>query len=93
MVTTRDPRVSPAPSAPQAPAHAGPRGRGGAVGRLSDVRPVGTVAGLPPKFSAMPELPYTAAPCLGEHNTTIFGGLLDLGPEELGRLQAGNVIY
>jgi crotonobetainyl-CoA:carnitine CoA-transferase CaiB-like acyl-CoA transferase len=52
-----------------------------------------TVAGLPAKFSAMPQLPYTPAPCLGEHNTGVFGGLLDLGRDELDRLQAGKVIY
>jgi crotonobetainyl-CoA:carnitine CoA-transferase CaiB-like acyl-CoA transferase len=52
-----------------------------------------TVAGLPAKFSAMPELPYTPAPCLGEHNAAVFDGLLDLGRDELSRLQAGKVIY
>jgi benzylsuccinate CoA-transferase BbsF subunit len=51
------------------------------------------VAGIPAKFSAMPELAYGPAPCLGEHNDEVFGGLLGLSREEIARLIEEQVIY
>jgi crotonobetainyl-CoA:carnitine CoA-transferase CaiB-like acyl-CoA transferase len=51
------------------------------------------VAGLPAKFSRMPELAYGPAPCLGEHNDEVFGDLLSLTQPELRRLQDAQVIY
>jgi crotonobetainyl-CoA:carnitine CoA-transferase CaiB-like acyl-CoA transferase len=52
-----------------------------------------TVAGIPAQFSAMPEPAYGSAPCLGEHNDEIFGGLLQLDAGEIRRLQEAHVIY
>ena len=52
-----------------------------------------TVAGLPAKFSAMPELAYYAAPCLGQHNEEVFCGLLGLSKDEVERLKEAEVIY
>ena len=52
-----------------------------------------SVAGIPAKFSAMPELAYTPAPCLGEHNEDVFCGLLGMSHEEMLRLQEEQVIY
>jgi benzylsuccinate CoA-transferase BbsF subunit len=51
------------------------------------------VAGLPVKFSRMPQLAYSPAPCLGEHNEEVFCGLLQLTKPELRRLQEAQVIY
>ena len=52
-----------------------------------------TVAGLPVKFSAMPQIAYGPAPCLGEHNEDIFRGLLGLSATDFERLQAEEVIF
>jgi benzylsuccinate CoA-transferase BbsF subunit len=52
-----------------------------------------TVAGLPARFSALPQPAYAAAPCLGEHNEDVFCGLLSLSRAEVQRLQAEQVIY
>ena len=52
-----------------------------------------TVAGLPAKFSAMPQLAYTPVPCLGQHNAEIFGGLLGLSVEEQALLEEEQVIF
>jgi len=52
-----------------------------------------TVAGLPAHFGAMPEPAYTAAPCLGEHNDGVFGGLLHLDGATIQRLRDAQVIY
>jgi crotonobetainyl-CoA:carnitine CoA-transferase CaiB-like acyl-CoA transferase len=51
-----------------------------------------SVAGLPARFSAMPELHYTAAPCLGQHNEEVFRGLLHLPEPEYTRLVETGVI-
>jgi benzylsuccinate CoA-transferase BbsF subunit len=61
----------------------------------TDHREVGrrAVAGLPARWSAMPQLAYTPAPCLGEHNEEVFCGLLSLSREEFDRLTAARVIY
>ena len=52
-----------------------------------------TVAGLPAKFSNIPELAYAPAPLLGQHNELIFGELLALGRERVQRLVADRVLY
>jgi crotonobetainyl-CoA:carnitine CoA-transferase CaiB-like acyl-CoA transferase len=52
-----------------------------------------TVAGLPARFGAIPEPAYGPAPCLGEHNDAVFGGLLALSPHERERLRETRVIY
>jgi crotonobetainyl-CoA:carnitine CoA-transferase CaiB-like acyl-CoA transferase len=52
-----------------------------------------TVAGLPAKFSAMPQVAYGPAPCFGEHNEEVFCGILGLSKEDLTRLQAEEVIF
>ena len=44
-------------------------------------------AGLPVKFSAMPQLAYGPAPCLGQHNQEVFQGLLGLDEHEYVRLE------
>jgi benzylsuccinate CoA-transferase BbsF subunit len=49
--------------------------------------------GMPVKMSAVPQLKYSPPPNLGEHNHEIFGGLLGLGKEEIGRLIEERVIY
>ena len=51
------------------------------------------LAGLPAKFSAMPQIAYGPAPLLGEHNEEIFCGLLGLSADEVKRLQDRQVIY
>ena len=50
------------------------------------------VAGLPSRFSAMPELAYGPAPMLGEHNREVFRDLLGVPEEEYERLRADGVI-
>ncbi|MBI4234008.1 MAG: CoA transferase [Chloroflexi bacterium] len=51
-----------------------------------------TVAGLPARFSAMPQLAYTSAPLLGEHNEAVFCGLLGMSKGEFARLcEAGTI--
>lgn len=50
------------------------------------------VAGLPVKFSAMPQLAYFSAPCLGEHNEEVFCGLLGLSQAEFQELCEEKVI-
>jgi crotonobetainyl-CoA:carnitine CoA-transferase CaiB-like acyl-CoA transferase len=52
-----------------------------------------SVAGIPAKFSRMPELAYSPAPCLGEHNAEIFGGLLGLSAAEIEQLVSQEVIF
>jgi benzylsuccinate CoA-transferase BbsF subunit len=52
-----------------------------------------TVAGLPAKFSAIPNPAYQPAPCLGEHNHPVFCDLLSMPPEECRRLEEAKVIY
>jgi crotonobetainyl-CoA:carnitine CoA-transferase CaiB-like acyl-CoA transferase len=52
-----------------------------------------TVAGLPAKFGAIPDLAYGPAPCLGEHNQSVYRGLLSLSADEMWRLQEEKVIY
>jgi benzylsuccinate CoA-transferase BbsF subunit len=52
-----------------------------------------SVAGLPVRFSAMPELDYGPAPCMGEHNEEVFRGLLGIPEEEFERLRAEQVIF
>jgi len=51
------------------------------------------VAGLPVTFSAMPDLAYGPAPCLGEHNDAVFGSLLHLPADDMRRLQEAQIIY
>ena len=50
------------------------------------------VAGIPGRFSAMPELAYGPAPMLGEHNREVFRDLLGVPEEEYERLCADGVI-
>ncbi|MGD9891350.1 MAG: CaiB/BaiF CoA transferase family protein [Dehalococcoidia bacterium] len=52
-----------------------------------------TVAGLPARFGAIPDPAYQPAPCLGEHNQSVYCGLLDLSTDDVGRLQEAKVIY
>lgn len=52
-----------------------------------------TVAGLPARFGAMPELSYAHAPCLGEHNAAVFCELLGLSSTTLQHLQETGVVY
>jgi len=51
------------------------------------------VAGIPGKYSAIDQPRYTPAPCLGQDNESIFGGLLGLSTEEIARLQEEKIIY
>ena len=51
------------------------------------------VAGLPARFSAMPALAYTPAPCLGEHTGQVLCGLLHLSADDVQRLQGAKVVY
>ena len=50
------------------------------------------VAGIPGRFSSMPELAYGPAPMLGEHNREVFCDLLGVPEEEYERLCADGVI-
>jgi benzylsuccinate CoA-transferase BbsF subunit len=56
----------------------------------------GTVpfAGIPGIFSALPKetLNYTSAPCLGEHNDEVLGGLLGLSSAEIAHLKETQVV-
>jgi crotonobetainyl-CoA:carnitine CoA-transferase CaiB-like acyl-CoA transferase len=52
-----------------------------------------TVAGLPGKFSAMPQFAFGPAPLLGEHNEAVFCGILGLSPAEFARRVDEKVIY
>jgi crotonobetainyl-CoA:carnitine CoA-transferase CaiB-like acyl-CoA transferase len=52
-----------------------------------------TVAGLPAKFGEIPNPAYQPAPCLGEHNQSVYCGLLSLDEDEMRRLQEAKVIY
>ncbi len=51
------------------------------------------VAGLPAKFSAIPDPAWFPAPLLGQHNGYVFRDLLGLDEEEISRLMAEKVIY
>ena len=51
------------------------------------------VAGLPMKFSAMPQLPYFHAPLLGEHNDFVFGELLGHPSEWVQELKDSQAIF
>ena len=44
------------------------------------------LAGLPGRFSAIPEIDYGRSPLLGEHTEEVLGGLLGLSAEELAEL-------
>jgi crotonobetainyl-CoA:carnitine CoA-transferase CaiB-like acyl-CoA transferase len=55
---------------------------------IGDVR----VDGVPAHFSETDWSIERGAPCLGEHNEAIFGGLLGLSADELAELAAGGVI-
>jgi len=48
---------------------------------------------IPWKLSDTPRGNYHVAPLLGEHNDSVFGGLLGLSPEEIARLKEEQVIY
>jgi len=50
------------------------------------------VDGLPAKFSATPWRMRHGAPCLGEHNDQVLGGLLGLSAREIDELRAEGVI-
>jgi crotonobetainyl-CoA:carnitine CoA-transferase CaiB-like acyl-CoA transferase len=49
--------------------------------------------GMPVKLSAVPELNYSPPPDLGQHNREVFGGLLGLSDDEIGRLIEEKLIY
>ena len=51
------------------------------------------VPGLPARYSAMPQLAYSHAPLLGEHNEDILCGLLGLSRARYDQLVAEQVIY
>ncbi len=51
------------------------------------------VAGLPAKFSAMPEPPWFPAPLFGQHNDYVFKELLGLDDDSVRRLMEEKVIY
>ena len=55
---------------------------------LGDTKMVGVV----PKFSSTPGEVIHGGPELGEHNEEVYGGLLGLPPEEIGRLRETGVI-
>jgi crotonobetainyl-CoA:carnitine CoA-transferase CaiB-like acyl-CoA transferase len=48
-------------------------------------------AGIPWKLSRTPGRVRMAAPCLGQHNEEILGGLLGLSPEKIARLSAQGI--
>ncbi len=48
--------------------------------------------GIVPRFSRTPGQIRHAGPRLGEHNETVYGELLDLSPDDLGRLAQEGVI-
>jgi crotonobetainyl-CoA:carnitine CoA-transferase CaiB-like acyl-CoA transferase len=52
-----------------------------------------TVAGIPARFGAMPELAYYSAPLLGQHNDSVFGELLAHSPERIQQLKLAKSIY
>ncbi len=52
-----------------------------------------TVAGLPVRFGAVPEVRHRHAPLLGEHNGLVFEQMLGVGHETFERLVADRVIY
>ena len=52
-----------------------------------------TVAGLPARFGAMPELAYSSAPLLGQHNDSVFGDLLAYPEEHLQQLKQSKAIF
>jgi crotonobetainyl-CoA:carnitine CoA-transferase CaiB-like acyl-CoA transferase len=57
-------------------------------GEMGEVR----VDGLPARFSLTPWRIERGGPCLGEHNTEVFGRLLGLTPDEVAQLRAERVI-
>ena len=52
-----------------------------------------TVAGIPARFGAMPELAYFSAPLLGQHNDSVFGDLLAHSEERIQQLMLAKAIY
>ena len=50
------------------------------------------VDGIPARFSRTPWRIERGAPCLGEHNETVFGRLLGLSPKEVAELRVEGVI-
>ena len=51
------------------------------------------VAGLPARFSAMPDVAYFHAPLLGQHNDYVFGELLGLDADQMQQMADEKVIY
>ncbi len=51
------------------------------------------VAGLPIRFSDIPNPAYYTAPRLGEHNDAVFSGLLGREPREVERLKESQAIF
>ena len=52
-----------------------------------------TMAGLPARFGAMPELAYFSAPLLGQHNDSVFGELLAHPEEQIRKLEQSRAIF
>ena len=51
------------------------------------------VAGLPARFGAMPELAYSPAPMLGQHNSLVMTEILGVSEDELARLIERKAVY
>ena len=52
-----------------------------------------TVASLPARFSAVPQLPHRHAPLIGEHNSLVFEQMLGVAHETYNSLVTDRVIY